>query len=168
MTVSNKHAAISSLRRLFGSLLAALMELRFDHLGLVVKRLDLGRRHLAEGVGISRWTQEVEDPLNGVRLQFGRDAAGVCYELLEPLEESSPVYAALKTGSGILNHVAYRVPHLAEWQERMQKCGWARTSDPKPAIAYDNRLIQFFVSPVRLIIEVIEAWDHEHIYASPS
>ncbi len=141
------------------------LQLHFDHLGLVVNRLDQGRKHLAAGVGISQWTQEIVDPINGVRLQFGRDASGICYELLEPLGEASPVFAALKTGKGILNHVAYRVHDLREWQDRLHAVGWARTSDPKPAIAYNGRLIQFFVSPVRLVIELIEAWDHEHIYA---
>lgn len=141
-------------------------QLRFDHLGLVVSRLDRGRKHLAAGIGISQWTDELVDPVNGVRLQFGRDFAGVCYELLEPLGETSPVYAALKSGKGILNHVAYRVPNLQQWQNKMQGIGWARTSDPKPAIAYNGRLIQFFVSPVRLVIELIEAWDHEHVYAA--
>jgi methylmalonyl-CoA/ethylmalonyl-CoA epimerase len=140
--------------------------LRFDHLGLVVSRLDRGRKHLAAGLGICRWTEEVTDLVNGVRLQFGRDESGVCYELLEPLGETSPVYNALKTGKGILNHVAYRIADLDEWQQRMQQSGWARTSDPKPAVAYGGRRIQFFVSPVRLVIELIEAWDHEHIFAT--
>lgn len=139
--------------------------LRFDHLGLVVNRLDRGRKYLVAGLGATQWTEQVHDAVNGVRLQFGRDASGICYELLEPLDAMSPVYAALKSGKGILNHVAYRVPDLQNWQVRMQEAGWARTSDPKPAIAYDGRLIQFFVSPVRLMIELIQAWDHEHIYA---
>lgn len=139
--------------------------LRFDHLGLIVSRLDRGRKHLSAGIGISQWTEEITDPVNGVKCQFGRDSSGVCYELLEPLGESSPVYTALKTGKGILNHVAYRVPDLREWQERMRQGGWARTAAPKPAIAYDGRHIQFFISPVRLVVELIEAWDHEHIYA---
>jgi methylmalonyl-CoA/ethylmalonyl-CoA epimerase len=143
------------------------LQLRFDHLGLVVSRLDRGRKHLSGGMGIANWTDEVVDPANGVRLQFGRDAAGVCYELLEPLDETSPVHGALKTGKAILNHVAYRIPNLDEWQQRMRQYGWAKTSDPKPAIAYDGRRIQFFVSPVKHLIEVIEAWDHEHIFTSP-
>ena len=138
--------------------------MRMDHLGLVVSQLAKGRKHLGAGLGISAWTSEVTDEINGVRLQFGKDPAGVCYELLEPLGEASPVYAALRTGKGILNHVAYRVPELEPCQTHLQSVGWARTSDPKPAIAYGGRRIQFFVSPVKLVIELIEAWDHEHIF----
>ncbi len=146
----------------------AVNELRFDHLGVVVSRLEKGRRHLADGLGVSQWTEEIVDPVNGVRLQFGLDPAGVCFEILEPLDEQSPVYAALKTGKAILNHVAYRVPDLQAAGARLGAAGWSRTSEPKPAVAYGGRSIQFFVSPSRLVVEMIEAWDHEHIYAAAS
>src|SRR5688500_17541613 len=109
---------------------------RFDHLGLVVRQLERGRHHLNAGLGIVRWTAEIIDPINGVRLQFGRDPSGVVYELLEPMDKNSPVYSALERGKGILNHVAYRVPDLQAEQERMRAAGWARTSAPKPARAY--------------------------------
>ena len=119
------------------------------------------------GLQIEGWTEEIRDDLNGVRIQFGRDRAGVYYELLEPLDETSPVYVALKTGRGILNHVAYRVRDLEAHSSRMRAGGWLPTGMPKPAIAYGGRLIQFFVSPIRLIVEIIEAWDHEHILIQP-
>lgn len=136
----------------------------FDHLGLVVSSLDKGRRHLSAGLRIGRWTQEFRDEVNGVLLQFGIDDAGVCFELIQPLDETSPVHHALKT-KNVMHHVAYRVPDLTQWQDHFARNGWARTTDPKPAIAYGGRRIQFFVSPIRLIAEMIEAPDHQHLYA---
>lgn len=138
--------------------------MQFDHLGVVVKSLDKSRRNLSAALGIAKWTAPVDDPVNGVRLQFGRDPAGVCYELLQPLDETSPVFEALKSKKGILNHAAYRIEDLDAAGAHFAKLGWARTSEPKPAIAYGNRRIQFFVSPERLIVELIEAFDHEHLY----
>jgi methylmalonyl-CoA/ethylmalonyl-CoA epimerase len=38
----------------------------------------------------------------------------------------------------------------------------------RPAIAYGGRLIQFFVAPSRLMIELIEAPEHEHRYEQPA
>jgi methylmalonyl-CoA/ethylmalonyl-CoA epimerase len=55
--------------------------------------------------------------------------------LLEPLDEKSPVYNALATGKGILNHVAYRVVDLAATTRRMRAAGCAPTSEPRPAVA---------------------------------
>lgn len=135
---------------------------RFDHLGLVVKRLAKGRERMAALLCIDDWTAPIEDAVNGVRLQFGRDPAGVVYELLEPLGEYSPVYEALRSGKAILNHVAYRVPDLAAGAARLAAAGAARVSDPKPAIAYGGASIQFFVTPLRFIVELVEAPDHEH------
>ena len=136
--------------------------MQFDHLGLVVKSLTTGRTTLAEVLSIRAWTAEFRDETNGVLLQFGRDPAGVVYELLEPLDGKSPVYNALATGKGILNHVAYRVADLAINAEHMRASGCAPTSEPKPAVAYGGHKIQFFITPLRMIIELIEAPDHAH------
>ena len=137
---------------------------RFDHLGLVVKRLAKGRERMSALLGIVDWTAPIEDGLNGVRLQFGRDPSGVVYELLEPLGEDSPVYPALRSGAAILNHVAYRTPDLAGGAAHLAAAGAARVSAPKAAIAYGGRPIQFFVTPLRFIIELIEAPDHVHLF----
>ena len=138
--------------------------MQFDHLGLVVRSLSRGRDALKDVLSIRDWTVEFRDEVNGVLLQFGRDPAGVVYELLEPLDERSPVYNALMTGKGILNHVAYRVVELRAQEERLRAAGCAPTSEPKPAVAYGGSRIQFFITPVRLIIELIEAPNHAHVY----
>jgi methylmalonyl-CoA/ethylmalonyl-CoA epimerase len=140
---------------------------RFDHLGLVVKSVDKARRRISNILAISEWTPPIVDAVNGVHLQFGRDAAGMVYELLEPLGPDSPVAGALQSGNNtMLNHIAYLVPDLAAGAAHMRACGAARTADPKPAIAYGGRPIQFFVTPLKFIIELIEAPGHVHPYAS--
>jgi methylmalonyl-CoA/ethylmalonyl-CoA epimerase len=141
-------------------------DMQFDHLGLVVKSVAEGRGVLSQMFGIAMWTQEFRDPVNGVLLQFGRDPAGVCYELLEPLDSASPVYPALAGNKAILNHVAYRVADLAAQAGHMRNAGCAQTSDPKPALAYGGCRVQFFVTPLRFVVELIEAPGHEHRYFS--
>jgi methylmalonyl-CoA/ethylmalonyl-CoA epimerase len=141
---------------------------RFDHLGVVVKTLERGRSRLADLLSISDWTGAIDDPVNGVRLQFGRDPAGLVYELLEPLGQDSPVHSALQGGRAILNHVAYRVPDLKAGAEHFARAGAAPVGEPKPAIAYDGLPIQFFVTPLRFVIELIEAPDHAHAFSFPN
>lgn len=145
---------------------AAASPLVFDHVGLVVKTLERGRAALEPAISRFGWTAPIDDPVNGVRLQFGRDAAGMVYELLVPLDGESPVFRALKSGKGILNHVAYRVADLAAGAERMRAARWLPTAAPKPAIAYGGAPIQFFLSPVGLIVELIEAPDFAHDYVN--
>jgi methylmalonyl-CoA/ethylmalonyl-CoA epimerase len=141
---------------------SALYGATFDHIGVVVKTLEKGRSSLQQTMGISEWTAELEDPVNGVHVTFGRDASGVVYELLAPLDTHSPVQGALQGRKNLLNHVAYLVPNLGEAADRMRSFGCAPTADPKPGIAYGGQMIQFFVTPLNIIVELIEAHGHQH------
>jgi len=137
----------------------------FDHIGVVVNDLATGRRFLTETLKIGRWSAVFDDPVNGVILQFGADDRGACYELLQPAGEHSPVRAALKSGRAILNHLAYLVADLEQAAERLVNDDCVPISEPKPAIAYGGRRIQFFLTPLNMIVELIEAPDHRHDYA---
>jgi methylmalonyl-CoA/ethylmalonyl-CoA epimerase len=74
------------------------------------------------------------------------------------------LHLAVATGRAILNHVAYRVTDLTSSGRQLRDNGYAPTGAPKPAIAYGGRNIQFFVSPLRFIVELIEAPDHQHAF----
>ena len=144
--------------------LAALALAQFDHLGLVVKSLHKGRQVLAAVHGVNDWTQTFTDPVNGVHILFGRDPAGMVYELLEPIDATSPVYGAMTTRKNLLNHVAYRVHDLAASTAAMRAAGCAPIGKPQTAIAFGNGMVQFFVSPLSTIIELIEAPGHAHAF----
>jgi hypothetical protein len=85
----------------------------FDHIGIAVANLESGRIGLSQIFQIEAWTSEFVDPINQVSVQFGRDQVGICYELVAPNREESPIAQAVKTNRGILNHVAYIVHDLA-------------------------------------------------------
>lgn len=143
-----------------------LLGAQFDHIGLVVKSLDKGRRAMHQVHGITEWAQAVSDTVNGVHILFGRDPSGIVYELLEPIDALSPVYGALKARKNLLNHVAYRVAHLATSALAMRATGCAPIGEPRPAIAFGNGCIQFFVSPLNTVIELIEAPSHTHVFSA--
>lgn len=149
-----------------GSPAGALYGATFDHIGVVVKTLEKGRRSLQQTLGIREWTVELEDPVNGVHVTFGRDPCGVVYELLAPLDAQSPVQGALQARKNLLNHVAYLVPNLGEAAALMRAAGCAPTAEPKRAVAYGNRMIQFFVTPLNVIVELIEAPGHIHNFVA--
>jgi methylmalonyl-CoA/ethylmalonyl-CoA epimerase len=138
--------------------------MQFDHVGVVVPELGEGRSWFTDLLSIREWTAEVADPVNGVYVQFGRDASGMCYELIAPIAEESPVSRTLASGDNILAHVAYLVPDLAAAAERLRQKRCFPIGSPKPAIAYGGSKIQFFFTPLRLLIELIEAPGHRHSY----
>lgn len=138
--------------------------LRFDHIGLVVSDMAEGREFLEAIFGIDRWTQVFEDQGIGVYVQFGRTADGPCYELISPLGDASPVTTALKRGINILNHVAYLTANLDSDAQRLQETGSMMAGPVKPAVAYGGARVQFWVTPQRFMVELIEAPGHEHAY----
>jgi methylmalonyl-CoA/ethylmalonyl-CoA epimerase len=145
------------------------MTLKFDHLGVVVPSLDEGRAHLSAALQISEWSCEFADPLNGVFVQFGKGPlATMCYELVAPLGSESPVALTLRKAQGILNHVAYRVEALEPQVNRLRDLHFRALGAAKPAVAYEGRNIQFLMSPLNFIVELIEHPEHEHVFSKLS
>lgn len=141
--------------------------LTFDHLGLVVPDIATGRAFLQRALGISHWTPLIEDPALGVSVLFGSAHAngnpcGPAYELIAPLGERSPIASALRGGKNILNHIAYLTPDIAASASHLRAQGCYPAGDSQPAVAYGGRHVQFFVSPLRFIIELIESPGHRH------
>ncbi len=121
---------------------------------------------LADAFLIERWTEVFEDPVNDVFVQFGIDGSGICYETVAPLSAQSPVRRALADGVNIVNHTAYLVADLAQEAARLRRLGFLPVAAPKPAIAYNNAHIQFFMSRTRLLFELIEAPEHVHRFVT--
>jgi methylmalonyl-CoA/ethylmalonyl-CoA epimerase len=138
--------------------------MKFDHIGVVVGSIASGRRTLQNIMAVKAWTREVKDYENGVAIQFGRCESGVIYELLEPLGEHSPVQMALSDRRALLNHLAYLVPDLAGAGAKLRSQGCVPTAAPRRAIAYGGKSIQFFLTPLYFLVELIEAPDHKHSF----
>jgi methylmalonyl-CoA/ethylmalonyl-CoA epimerase len=141
--------------------------MKFDHVGLTTTGLAEGRALLEVSIGVRSWTEEFRDEIKDVWVQFGRCAAGMCYELVATLSPRSPVNRVLAKKINVLNHLAYLVDDLPAAAARLLGMDFVQISDARPAIAYGGRLIQFFVSPSRLMIELIEAPDHQHRHNTP-
>jgi methylmalonyl-CoA/ethylmalonyl-CoA epimerase len=140
----------------------------FDHVGVTTSDLVSGRALLEGSIGVRAWTAEFRDEINEVWVQFGRCDAGMCYELVAPLSPSSPITRVLAKKINVLNHLAYLVDDLPGQAARLLEMGFAQVAEARPAIAYDGRLIQFFVAPSRLMIELIQAPGHRHRYDTPA
>ncbi len=136
----------------------------FDHIGIVTPNLARGRDFLTKTLSVTRWTQEFHDAGIGVSVQFGKveDGSGPWYELVTPLGEDSPVAAVVRSGKNILNHVAYLVANMDLAAAGLRENGCFPVGDAQPAVAYGGRQVQFFVSPLRFMIELIESPCHEH------
>ena len=138
--------------------------LAFDHLGVIVEDLESGREFLRLALGLSQWSAAVQDPGLGVEVQFGSapGGAGPVYELVAPCGAGSPITGQLGRGKGVLNHVAYRTADLAASSAHLRSAGCFATAEPRPAVAYGGAPVQFWVSPLRFLIELIGKGEHTH------
>ena len=129
----------------------------FDHIGLVVPDLDTGADQIGRTLPVTGWTARFDDAGLGVSVQFARDAGGVVFELIAPLGDRSPVAAIVKKREGILNQLAYRVADLAAAAQAMRAARAVPLGRPAPAIAFGGAQVQFFMSQMNVVIELIEA-----------
>jgi methylmalonyl-CoA/ethylmalonyl-CoA epimerase len=143
--------------------------LELDHLGLIVQDIAVGRSFLQKTLGITRWTPVVDDPGLHVSVQFGTaPGESLTYELIAPLGEGTPIANALRTGKHILNHLAYLTPDLEASAAHLREQGCYPAGEPQPAVAYEGRRVQFWMSPLRFVIELIEKPGHRHRFEESS
>ncbi|ENY71968.1 glyoxalase [Aeromonas diversa CDC 2478-85] len=130
--------------------------MKLHHIGLVVAELDLGVTYCRESLGIERFSEPVHDPLQRVHIRFAYDAAGTCYELIAPAAEDSPVSQALRTRHNLLNHLAYEVEDIARSAEQLRGQRHLPLGPSQPAVAFGGAPVQFFLSPLGHIVELVQ------------
>lgn len=130
--------------------------MNFDHIGIFVKDIKYGLEHIKNIFPIVHCSQEYKDPLLKVIVKFCYDKDGVCYELVAPNGINNPVDLVLVNNSNILNHIAYRTKIFDKTVEDLRKKGCVPLGDAKHAIAFEGARVIFFLTPLRMIIEIIE------------
>jgi len=132
--------------------------LRLDHVGYAVASISDYLAEFFEPLfGPVDVSPVVEDPAQRVRVAFVTLAGGDRIELIEPTEESSPVWGFLRDRRGGLYHVCYAVESLEDEVERFKARRCMVFSGPTPATAFGGRRIVFLYTPQRDIIELVEA-----------
>jgi methylmalonyl-CoA/ethylmalonyl-CoA epimerase len=130
--------------------------MNFDHIGIFVKTLAEGRTHFQSLLKIKQISEEFYDHRIKVAVQFLYDEDGICYEIIAPYLEGNPVDHVLLARKNVLNHVAYRVRNFNGLVEHYRNNKCAQLGPPLPAIAFGGRRVVFFLTPLNIIIELIE------------
>lgn len=130
--------------------------MKLHHIGLVVSELSLGIDYCRASLGAQRITEPVHDPLQKVQLCFAYTEDGVCYELIAPAAADSPVSQALRNRHNLLNHLAYQVSDLTAQAEALRRQCHLPLGPSQPAVAFDGAHVQFFLSPLGHIVELVE------------
>jgi len=131
--------------------------LTFHHLGCALPSIrEYLHSFLVPLFGPTAIGEEIEDPLQRIRLLFVELRGGARLELIEPLDETSPLRGILARGHGSLYHCAYLVDDLDESLGRFRAAGCLPISGPTPAVAFGGRRIAFLLTSQKDMLELIE------------
>ena len=132
--------------------------MKFNHIGIIVKDLNLGLDFFKSFLEINDITETIVDEVLGVNIKFFKDSSGLQYELISPLNSKSPITQALEQNKNILNHVAYTSKNFDLDMKNIRKNKSIILGAPKKAKAFKNARVVFFLTTLGMIIELIEEY----------
>ncbi|MDR1407030.1 MAG: VOC family protein [Tannerella sp.] len=101
-------------------------------------------------------TQPVIDPVQNVRICFLMKQNMPLYELVEPIDVTSPVSRILDREGITPYHICYEVDDIDEAIHDLKKQKYLLIQTPVPAIALNNRKICFMFHKDVGLIELLE------------
>lgn len=133
---------------------APLAGLAFHHIGVACRNLDAEERAFGL-LGYHRERPEFCDPIQGVvgRFVIG---GGPRLELLRNRSEPGVLSAWLRKGVRFY-HLAYETGDLGQAAAQLLVAGAKALMEPVPAVAFDGRLICFYMLPNLSLVELIAA-----------
>ena len=130
--------------------------MELDHIGIVVKEIGAALDQYGTVFKLTRLTEVIADERQRVWVQFFSDQSGVRWELIQPMDERSPSWNALKRGGG-LNHFCYRTADIEECIRALRREHCVLVCPPTPGAGHEGRRIAFLVSPELGLVELVEA-----------
>ena len=115
---------------------------RLNHVAIAVPDLDAAVATYRDALGATV-SQAQDEPDHGVRVVFV-ELPNTKIELLEPLDESSPIQAFLdKNPSGGMHHVCYEVDDILAARDRLHAKGARIIGDGEPKIGAHGKPVLF-------------------------
>lgn len=125
-------------------------------MGFVVASIEASGSVFTRSVNGSWDNEIIHDPIQRVYVSFitlpGTD---VQMELVAPAGDQSPVRAFLEKGGG-LHHICYQVSNCDRAIAALRQRGALIVRRPKPAVAFEGRLIAWVLTAEKLLIELLE------------
>ena len=135
--------------------------MKFDHIGVFVTTLSYGSEEIKTMFNVLSESEVFNDKQMSVSVQFLYDPDDICYEIVAPYGDKSPVDNVISSKKNILNHVAYKVKNFDEKISEYINLRCIPLGKPINAVAFNNARVIFVLSPLGFIIELIEDEENE-------
>ena len=126
-----------------------------DHIGIVVKDIEIGIKHWEEVFGYTQMTKIVTNTRQKVKVVFLQKKDSTLIKLIEPSAEDSPIFVFAKKGGG-LHHLCFKCSDMDKQLEICKEQRIRILAEPQPGEAFDNENIAFLYAKHGLNIELIE------------
>jgi methylmalonyl-CoA/ethylmalonyl-CoA epimerase len=126
-----------------------------DHIGIVVKSLEKGIEDWQTIFGYQQMTEMVVNTRQKVKVVFMSKNNSLPVKLLEPTDESSPVFALARKGGG-LHHLCFKCDDMGTELIRFKEQNLRILADPQPGEAFENENIAFLYAKQGLNVELID------------
>ena len=126
-----------------------------DHVGIVVKSLEKGIEDWQTIFGYQQMTEMVVNTRQKVKVVFMSKNNSLTVKLLEPTDESSPVFALARKGGG-LHHLCFKCDDMGTELIRFKEQNLRILADPQPGEAFEDENIAFLYAKQGLNVELID------------
>lgn len=127
---------------------------KFHHVGIATPSIEkTSRYYLDAGYAC---TEPVVDPIQDIRISFLTKAGMPTFELLEPVDEHSPVvkFLADSKGGATPYHICYEVPDIDVAIKDLRRLRFIPLSRPVPAVAMGGHRVCFLYNKDVGLIEL--------------
>ena len=126
-----------------------------DHIGIVVRSLEDGLQQWESLFGYQKNSDLVTNTRQKVRVVFLAKKDSLPVKLIEPSDESSPIFAFARRGGG-LHHLCFRCGDLKTEIQLLEAKDAKFLVPPQPGEAFNNNDIAFFLTRNNLNVELID------------
>lgn len=128
------------------------------HVGMVVKNIDEHYgKYYRDALGFEEISETYVDETIGVKVAFINLNDKIYLELVEPLNDNSPVRNYLNKKGQTLHHLCFEVNDIMQECERLRNMNYMITMGPTPAKAFNGRSVAFLMSKdENFLIELLQ------------
>jgi methylmalonyl-CoA/ethylmalonyl-CoA epimerase len=135
--------------------------MKFHHIAIAVKNIEKTSAIYCLSGFTS--TEPIIDPVQNVRICFLKKQDMPLLELVEPINEDSPVNKILDKIGITPYHICYEVDEIYNTVADLKKQGYILLQKPVSAIALDNMKVCFMFHKDAGLIELLESKDFNEI-----
>ena len=128
--------------------------MKFNHIGIAVRDIDSS----IEAFSVFGYSHDGffhHDTIQNVRIAFLTGHGQPMLELVQPINESSPVVNFLSRNGTSMYHKCFEVTDIMQSIESLKQQKYRLISSPKPAIAFKHRLVCFMFHKDAGLIELL-------------